>query len=32
MCSQCRSPEHTGHTVHIPTFFINARHWDQRCE
>jgi hypothetical protein len=36
MCSQCRSPERTRHTVHIRTFFINIRHsvlcCDQRCE
>jgi len=32
MCSQCRSPKHTRHTVHIPKFFIKTRHWDQRCE
>ena len=30
VCSQCRRPEHTEHTVHILTFFINIRHWDQQ--
>jgi hypothetical protein len=32
MYSQCRSPEHTGHTVHIRIFFINTKYSDQRCE
>jgi len=36
ICLQCRSPEHTGHTIQIRTFFINTRHtmfcWDQRCK